>query len=146
MNNKFIRALRSTHAAIDLASIMVGVVVVGIIGGVISATVFAVIPWAQDNAAKAALSSIATAESAVAGIGGMYTSFDDLVQGGYMQDSETVNAVTSADSSCYVAVSLSPTGKIFYIENTAPAPKKYTPGSIAVCNGVVLDTLVTGLN
>lgn len=35
---------------IDLASIMVGIITLGIIAGVIAATVFAVIPWAQKNA------------------------------------------------------------------------------------------------
>ena len=42
-------ALKSEGSAIEFASIMVGVI--GIIAGVIAATVFAVIPWAQDNAA-----------------------------------------------------------------------------------------------
>lgn len=58
---------QSSKGAIDLASIMVGIVVIGLIGGVIAATVFTVIPWAQDNAAKQQLSSIATAQSAYAG-------------------------------------------------------------------------------
>lgn len=58
---------RSSKGAIDLASIMVGIVVIGLIGGVIAATIFAIIPWAQDNAAKHQLDAIATAQSAYAG-------------------------------------------------------------------------------
>ena len=54
MNHVF----KNEDGAIDLASIMVGVIVVGLIGGVIAATVFAVIPWAQDNAAKQQLDSL----------------------------------------------------------------------------------------
>jgi len=54
--------------AIDLASIMVGIIVIGLIGGVIAATVFAIIPWAQDNAAKQQLDSIATAQDAFLGL------------------------------------------------------------------------------
>jgi hypothetical protein len=61
-------ALKSSRAAIDLASIMVGIIVIGLIGGVIAATVFAVIPWAQDNAAKQQLDSVASAESAYRGL------------------------------------------------------------------------------
>lgn len=59
---------QSSKGAIDLASIMVGIVVIGLIGGVIAATIFAVIPWAQDNAAKNQLDAIATAQSAYAGL------------------------------------------------------------------------------
>ena len=55
------------NGAIDLASIMVGIIVIGLIGGVIAATVFAVIPWSQDNAAKQQLDSIATAENTYRG-------------------------------------------------------------------------------
>ncbi|MET4703339.1 hypothetical protein [Frigoribacterium sp. UYMn621] len=57
------RILRGSTGAIDLTSIMVGVLVIGIIGGVIGASVTTVIPWAQDSAAKSALLSVKTAES-----------------------------------------------------------------------------------
>jgi len=60
--------LKSSRAAIDLASIMVGIIIIGLIGGVIAATVFAVIPWSQDKAAKQQLESIHTAENALYGL------------------------------------------------------------------------------
>ena len=47
--------LRSTTGAIDLASIMVAVIVIGIVSGVILATTVAVVPWAQDNAARVSI-------------------------------------------------------------------------------------------
>lgn len=47
---------------------MVGILVVGLIGGVIASTVFAVIPWSQDNAAKEQLQSINTAQNAHYGL------------------------------------------------------------------------------
>lgn len=59
---------KNEAGAIDLASIMVGVVVIGMIGGVISATVFSVIPWAQDKAAQAQLGSLHSAQSAYYGL------------------------------------------------------------------------------
>jgi type II secretory pathway pseudopilin PulG len=68
MKNRFRAVLSNTKGAIDLASIMVGVIVIGLIGGVIAATVFAVIPWAQDNAAKHQLSNINTAQQAYIGM------------------------------------------------------------------------------
>jgi hypothetical protein len=54
------QALRE-HGAIDLVSIMVGVLVMAIIGGVIAASVFVVIPWAQDSSAESGLDAIKTA-------------------------------------------------------------------------------------
>lgn len=57
-------AFKNEEGAIDLASIMVGIIVIGLVGGVIAATVFAIIPWAQDNAAKQQLDSVSSAESA----------------------------------------------------------------------------------
>jgi type II secretory pathway pseudopilin PulG len=61
-------AFTNEDGAIDLASIMVGIIVIGLIGGVIAATVFAVIPWAQDNAAKQQLDSVASAQNAYVGL------------------------------------------------------------------------------
>jgi type II secretory pathway pseudopilin PulG len=61
-------AFKNEEGAIDLASIMVGIIVIGLIGGVIAATVFSVIPWAQDNAAKQQLDSIAAAQSSYIGL------------------------------------------------------------------------------
>ncbi|MHA6668556.1 hypothetical protein ACX3O0_06755 [Homoserinimonas sp. A447] len=57
------KATAAETGAIDLASIMVGVLVIGIVGGVIAATVFAVIPWSQDQAAQQALSAVSTSQS-----------------------------------------------------------------------------------
>lgn len=57
----------SSKGAVDLPSTMVGVTIIGLVGGVIAATVFVAIPWAQDNAAKQQLSSIAVAQAAYAG-------------------------------------------------------------------------------
>ncbi|MAO81485.1 MAG: hypothetical protein CMH82_12665 [Nocardioides sp.] len=56
--------LNSSKAAVDLPSIMVGVVVTGIVGGVIGATVLAVIPWAQQEGVEAQLREISSAAAA----------------------------------------------------------------------------------
>lgn len=63
-----LKIFKSSKAAIDLASIMVGVVVIGLIGGVIAATVFAVIPWAQDTAARKQVDEVSNAQNAFAGL------------------------------------------------------------------------------
>ena len=62
-DNSAIRILKSSKAAIDLASIMVGIVVIGVIVGVILTTVFAIIPWAQQNAREIQLNNLHSATS-----------------------------------------------------------------------------------
>jgi type II secretory pathway pseudopilin PulG len=85
-------AFKNEEGAIDLASIMVGIIVIGLIGGVIAATVFAVIPWAQNNAAKQQLDSISSAQSAYIGLsadkgnsrfGGNFVTSGTLPEGGF---------------------------------------------------------------
>jgi type II secretory pathway pseudopilin PulG len=86
-------AFKNEAGAIDLASIMVGIIVIGLIGGVIAATVFAVIPWAQDNAAEQQLDSISSAQSAYIGLsteGGKPASF-----GGAAITATTTGGVTT---------------------------------------------------
>lgn len=61
------KILHSSKGAVDLASIMVGITIIGLVGGIISATVFAVIPWAQDHAAREQLKAISQAQSVHAG-------------------------------------------------------------------------------
>ena len=101
------KTLKSSKAAIDLASIMVGVVILSVISGVIAATIFLVIPWAQENAAKQQVQAVNTAQQAYAGItvgnpggaslisaatlvkaaapeGATYGDLEDLVNGGYL--------------------------------------------------------------
>ncbi|MCU1584069.1 MAG: hypothetical protein JWM49_625 [Microbacteriaceae bacterium] len=79
--------------AIDLASIMVGVLVIGIIAGVIASTVFAIVPWTQDNAAKQNLDSITTAESVARVQNGQFEPIPALVADGYLPQAA---ATTSA--------------------------------------------------
>ena len=127
-------ALRNTTGAIDLASIMVGVLVIGVIGGVIAATVFSVIPWSQNEAAKSALGSVRTAESvAFAGIKDDavkgFQTFPELVGSKLIQPSTTVGVATSVPRDCYIAIARSSTGDLFYSTNTGPAVSPYVIGS-----------------
>ncbi|KQO98901.1 hypothetical protein [Leifsonia sp. Leaf264] len=127
------KAVFSQQGAIDLASIMVGVIVIAIVGGIIAATVFAVIPWAQKEAGKQALGSVKEAESVafaqyVANTGeGKYLAFSDLVSGvdadgidSLIQASESVDVAVSADGSEYIAVSKVSDTLRFYISSDNP--------------------------
>jgi type II secretory pathway pseudopilin PulG len=54
--------------AIDVTSIMIAVLVLGILAGLIASTVFVIIPWAQDHSAKNQLKSVMSAQQAYAGM------------------------------------------------------------------------------
>src|SRR5438874_2417074 len=142
-NEKTLReAFKNDDGAIDLASIMVGIIVIGIIGGVIAATVFAVIPWSQDNGAKAQLDSVATAESAYRGFtadngSSAFSSYDGNADMKSPSGSSLLNknisnlkvvaGTNAAGDACYVATITSASGNKFYstdktkASRTAPA-------------------------
>jgi len=132
---KINKILASTRAAIDLASIMVGIIVIGIIGGVIAATVFAVIPWAQDNAAKANLDNLASAQSAYSGFAesakyattATLANPGSIVPGGkaLFKSDGKVSSITGANDACYVAVAKSESGKFFFITNKNKKPVEF---------------------
>jgi alpha-tubulin suppressor-like RCC1 family protein len=142
--------LNSSRAAIDLASIMVGVIIIGLIGGVIAATVFAVIPWSQDKAAKQQLEAIATAENAQYGKSAdngntpVYGDSATLSTNGWLQPGDNYCVVTpDAAKKTYEAAVKSASGKIFVATNTNPNPKE-APTNSTTCIGVGTGTDAPG--
>lgn len=133
---------RDEDGAIDLASIMVGVIVIGLIGGVIAATVFAVIPWSQDNAAKQQLDSIVQAENAYFGLSAANPS---PLPTGYKTNSfgksaelQAANLLTTGprycvttpdDSKSYTGYSQSGSGAIFTVTDKNTKPEAFVPPS-----------------
>lgn len=138
----------STRAAVDLASIMVGIIIIGIIGGIIAATIFAVIPWSQDNAARAAIGAARTAEGTYRsftaednGAPGLYGTYDELHsynkngRTGLIQDTDKLTIVTAKLSNgdpCYAVASKSDSGNIFY-GSSLNADVSTDPASTAEC-------------
>ena len=134
---------QNEEGAIDLASIMVGIIVIGLIGGVIAATVFAVIPWTQDNAAKNQLESIHIAENAYYGFS---SDVANNLPAGSKQNSfassatlETAKLLTrnakycvvaSPDGQAYTAYSLSAARKVWVSDNKKTPPTVFTGGSL----------------
>jgi len=149
--------LRNTDGAIDLASIMAGVIVIGALSSTITATVFAVIPWSQDAAAKANLDSTRTAESVAFVQTGGYLTSQELVDQGYLEGTPTLSArgagagrfsaaVTPAPSessdntvkttvnderSCFVSAVQSDSGRTFWTESTGTTVSVALPWSAA---------------
>lgn len=133
--------------AIDLSSIMVGIIVIGLIGGVIAATVFAVIPWSQDNAAKQQLDSITQAENAYFGLssatpsplpsGYIINSFgksSELQAANLLTGGPRYCATTTSDSKSYTGYSQSASGNIFIVtdKNSQATPLVVPAGSAPV--------------
>jgi hypothetical protein len=111
--------LRNEKGALDLGSIMVGVVVLGILSAIVSATIFAVIPWSQDGAAKDQLNALVKAQETNAALkGGVYTA--DL--GEVFNAAEAKITLYSDESTCYGAFIKSSSGKVFYTSSTQSAP------------------------
>ncbi len=136
---------RSESGVVDLGSIMVGVVILGIISGIIAASVFVLIPWSQDEAAKQDLNSVNLAESVARVTAHQYETVDDLVSGGFLPASSEADGGTlyagshagvglmvpaddsdatepdqvvvsvNGTGSCYIAAIESPTENIFYV-------------------------------
>ena len=152
------KVLQSSKAAIDLASIMVGVIIIGLIGGVISATVFAVIPWSQDKAAKQQLESIHTAENAFYGFSAdasttlknktnstreLRNTFADsaeLASNALLTSNPNYCVVPTADGKDYHAYSKSGSGKTFYALNSNKQAQVFTgafPCVVDASTGVV---------
>ena len=139
-------AFKNESGAIDLASIMVGIIVIGLIGGVIAATVFAVIPWAQDNAAKQQLDSVAAAQSAYIGLAAdqnaAATKFGAVadLSAEKLFDATTakvkIATVGTGTDAHYLAAKKSASGKIFFITDGKTQPTETSSGSGTVLTGV----------
>jgi hypothetical protein len=126
---------------------MVGLIVIAAIGGVIAATVFAVIPWAQTHAAQGDLRAIDTAESVAYVQTGSYLTVDELVEAGYLEPPDghvsaassearvtpaaditqtpSVFVIVGDNGNCYIAGAKAATGSIFYATSDTPSPLRF---------------------
>ena len=130
---KFVHAFRGASGAIDLASIMVGVLIIGIIAGVVAATVLAVIPWSQDAAARGNLDAVRTAQSVARAQDGRFLTYADLTTqpGALLQTSPKVTVDTNTDGTCYVGVATSDSGNLFFGTSNGPDVEQLTGGTPA---------------
>ena len=139
-------SLRNEQGAIDLASIMVGVIVIGLIGGVIAATVFAVIPWAQDAAAKQQLDNIVTAENAYMGFSSVSPSLlpstarpntygysNELEAANVLIQGKTYCVIATPDGKGYNAYAQSGSGKVWTASEKKTQPELYPDALPSAC-------------
>lgn len=131
---------RNEKGAIDLSSIMVGIIVIGLIGGIIAATVFAIIPWTQDKAAKQQLDAIAVAQSSYMGLSSgvppavpsghqpnSYANSKLLVTAGLLAENENYCTMKTKDGKGYLAVVLSGSGKYWTLDDSNTQAKEIAP-------------------
>jgi surface protein len=116
---------------------MVGVIIIGIIGSIVAATIFAVIPWAQDNAAKHQLSSITIAQNGYAGLSDShgYTDSATLNDASLLQAGASYCTVASADGKSYTGYSRSATGKVFTNSSSNTIPHLTTDAGCLPASG-----------
>ncbi|WP_157497263.1 hypothetical protein [Leifsonia sp. Leaf264] len=123
--------VRRTRAAIDLASIMVGVLVIAIVAGALSVTTFGVIPWAQNEAAKAYLTEVSDAESAAKlpnptiQQSGRYLPNDLLATAGFLDERAGATVATDLGGTCFAAVAKSDSGPVYWVSDRSPKPLLY---------------------
>ena len=130
---------QNEDGAIDLASIMVGIIVIGLIGGIIAATVFTVIPWSQDNAAKQQLTAVISAENAYKGLSSAvspplptgykpnsFANSSELDAASLLKPGATYCVTTSPDGKTYDAYAQSATGKTWSVSADNSKPVLYT--------------------
>jgi hypothetical protein len=140
------KALRSVSGAFDLPSIIVGVVVVGILAAGVLAAVFGVIPFAQDNAAKQDLDSVRTAEGVAKTRLDGFKDKDGLLTGGLISDRRSFGVGADAKGSCYVGISKSATGNIYFNSDKATEPALLTAGLDTGCiDGAARDGIVASI-
>lgn len=154
--SRYSDAFRNEEGAIDLASIMVGVLVIGLIGGVIAATIFAVIPWAQDQAAKQQLDSLVQAENAYLGFSSVtpsqlpagsrtnsYGYSNELEAANLLRQGPTYCAIATPDFKGFNAYSQSASGHVFISSDNHTKPELF-PGSLPANCQYIADNYATG--
>jgi alpha-tubulin suppressor-like RCC1 family protein len=135
--------LHDRSGVVDLGSIVVGVVVTAIMSLGAAAVVFGVIPWSQDNAAQQTMSAVSNAQDVAANKSGRFLTGDGLVSGGYLQKVSGFSTGTNGQGSCFVTVSTSDSGKVYYSTNKNSAPATLTAGTKSSClTGLQLQGLV----
>lgn len=136
---------RNEAGAIDLASIMVGIIVIGLTGSVVAATVFTVIPWTQNNAAKQQLDSVVSAQSAYRGLSSgvppvipdtheanSFATTQQLEEAGLLANGDSYCTLPSEDGLSYEAFSRSSSNEFWTVSSENTKPVQIDPADIPI--------------
>jgi hypothetical protein len=116
------RTLASRSGAFDLQSVLVGAVVTGILAGGTFATIFGVLPWGQNTATQQSLETLHAAQSSALTGNDGYMDTAALIGAGFLEKTTASVTDTNAAKTCYVGLSKSDTGTIYYVTSTAKDP------------------------
>lgn len=131
---KLLETFRNERGAVDLGSIMTGVIVVGITGGIVATTFLGVIPTIQNHTAKSSLVTVGMAQTTYKQGVGNYGTLTELVQeqllekrfegvgGKNISADGKMCAITAASGTTFQASTLSSSGKYYNISNTTTKP------------------------
>lgn len=144
-------AFKNEAGAFDLPSILVGVVVVGVLTAGVLASIFGVIPFAQDKGAQQDLGAITTAEGvykAQTTEGRSYAADLAGLQGANLVGQGITNIAAAGDNDEWAAVSKSNSGKFFAVSSKNTTPVEVTAAAtgaddaakLTAALGSVIDT------
>lgn len=121
------KPLHDEGGAFDLPSILVGVVVVGVLTAGVLASIFGVIPFAQDTGAKQDLSAITTAQGVNMANEGTYGDFASLASNNLLPaGTDPLKTDAKVTANGWGAAAKSPSGKVYLATNSATAPVDVT--------------------
>jgi hypothetical protein len=115
--------------AFDLPSVITGVVVVGVLTAGVLASVFGVIPFAQDNGAKQDLAAVRTAQGVHKATKNSFTDKDGLQAATLLNDLPEQMFITDTGSGAgFCASTVSATGRTFKITSEMGQPEESATG------------------
>jgi hypothetical protein len=149
--------LTREDGAFDLPSILVGVVTVGILTAGVLASIFGIIPYAQDKGAQQDAAAVRTAEGVAKAKDGKFMDTAGLISAGYLsipsasaaepigdsasglvRSASTTPALkyavaTDPTGTCFLVVSHSDSGTLFYQSSDASDPKVLGATDVPPC-------------
>ena len=114
-----LRALLSSRAGgFDLPSVMTASFISLILVAASLVLAVGVMPWSQDSISKDALGPVRTAQQTAKSTTRAFLSKSDLIAKKAISPNDAVDVAVDAGGNCYVAVSKSDSGRVFYVTNT----------------------------
>jgi type II secretory pathway pseudopilin PulG len=109
-----VSCFRKTDGVIDLASVMVGILVMSIVASIATVSVVGVLRFSENENAKGAVHIARTSELSARIAAREFLPTAELVAAGYSVSSPSLVIETNANRTCYVAVAASATGVVYF--------------------------------
>jgi hypothetical protein len=137
--HKLAKSLISEAGAINAAGAIIGLLVTGTVGGVAATSSGELINLAHDAAAQQNAAQIGTAQGLALIMDGSYTDLAGLEAEGHMPayrasaGPRRFDTRVGADGTCFVTVSRSATGKLFFATDRISNPEPLLIGTATGC-------------